>query len=236
MEADNQVKYNRQLYNDIIEWDVETWKIALHFWDNVLGGGISGLKALEIGARNGGLTLYLALKGCNTVCSDLAGVTEEAKVLHKRYKVEHLVSYAKVDATDIRYPNNCFDIVAFKSVLGGIGRNDNKSAQQKAINEIYRILKPNGLFLFAKNLIGSRFHMLLRKKFIRWGSSWRYVSIREMEEFTSMLSFFKYSTSGFCSAFGRTEMHRKILHIFDIIIVPVISNSYRYIIYGCARK
>ncbi|MBI4722601.1 MAG: class I SAM-dependent methyltransferase [Candidatus Stahlbacteria bacterium] len=230
------IKYNSQLYNDIIEWDIGTWKSALHLWDIILEENLSGGEALELGARNGGVTLYLALKGCNVICSDLMGIGEKAKILHRKYNITHLVGYAEIDATNIPYPDKHFDIVAFKSVLGGIGRENNKKSQQLAMSEIYRILKSGGLLLFAENLTGSKLHMLLRRRLIRWGVSWRYISISEMQEFMTPFRFFKYSTSGFCTAFARTKMFSCALHLLDIIIEPIVGKSNRYVVYGYAKK
>ena len=59
----------RQIRSDIVQWDVATWKHALHFWT----GGTPALDSktgLELGSRDGGLSLFLALKGCRVVCSD----------------------------------------------------------------------------------------------------------------------------------------------------------------------
>jgi ubiquinone/menaquinone biosynthesis C-methylase UbiE len=229
------MRHNKELYNDIIKWDVATWKVALNYWNKILPSSLSSFKCLELGAGDGGITLYLALKGGSVICSDIK-ISNMAKILHKKYNVAHLVKYENIDATNIPYPDNHFNIVTFKSMLGAIGRNNNKAKQKIAIQEIYRILKPNGIFLFAENLKGSFLHMLLRKKFVRWGKSWRYISIEEMKEFTSCFSSFKYLTVGFLGAFGRTESQRKVLYLLDKIVELFIREKDKYVIYGYARK
>ena len=77
--------------------------------------------------------------------------------------------------------------IVFKTIIGGIGSNDNYEIQQKVFKEIYKALKPGGKLLFAENLVASKFHQQLRKKFVNWGNSWRYVSIKEMETFLSRM-------------------------------------------------
>jgi len=114
---------------------------------------------LDLGARNGGTSLFFALKGLNCVCSDLKGPTEQAKILHKKYNVCELIRYECVDCASIDYPDNTFDIVAFKSVMGSVGANKNFDNINKAFDEIYRVLKSDGILLFCENLRGGFLHM-----------------------------------------------------------------------------
>lgn len=127
----------KTLLRDIIEWDVKNWSVILEFWNksiNTLDKN-NKIKALELGSRNGGLSLWLALNNIETICTDL-NVSIKAKELHTKYKVNNLISYDKVDITDIKFENDTFDIVIFKSVLGALKTKEN---QIKAINEIYRV-------------------------------------------------------------------------------------------------
>jgi len=64
--------YSRELFRDILEWDIQSWKQAVLFWDRFTAD-IAGARVLDIGARNGGLSLYFALKGAHVICSDLKG-------------------------------------------------------------------------------------------------------------------------------------------------------------------
>ncbi len=221
---------------DIIEWDQMNWSHALYYWKKNATIPLEKSFALDLGARNGGLSLWLASQGARVVCSDLTGPTNQAKELHRNYKVENKISYTEIDATSIPYKDE-FDIVLFKSMLGGIGRNDKKELQLATIKEIYKSLKPGGELFFAENLRASPIHQFFRKKFIRWGSEWRYVSIQEMKEFTVLFSNFKYKTVGFLGAFGRTEWQRMVLGILDKSIFNfIVPKSWRYIIIGIARK
>ena len=60
-------------------------------------------KCLELGARQGGLSLWLALKGNSVVCSDISYSTQphelqKAKDLHKKYNCEDRISCESIDA------------------------------------------------------------------------------------------------------------------------------------------
>jgi SAM-dependent methyltransferase len=169
----------KEITKDIIQWDVTSWSKALQYWDqNIDWNKIEN--GLELGGREGGLALWLSLKGKTVVCSDLEGVKETAEPLHVRHNVTSLISYQDIDATNIPYENH-FDVIVFKSIIGGIGRNNNIAIQQHVFDQIYKALKPGGKLLFAENLIASPLHQRLRKKFVNWGNSWRYVSLDEMK-------------------------------------------------------
>lgn len=226
-----------KLFKEIIEWDVRNWSKSLKYWLNESTLDLVNCTALEIGSRNGGLSLWLAKQGCKVTCSDINGPSEKARHIHQKHGIGHLVQYREIDATNIPYENDFFDIVVFKSVLGGIGYNNNKDAQCKAMNEIYRVLRPGGELFFAENLVASPIHSLLRKYFISWGSNWRYISIPEIEEFLNPFSYKNLSFSGFLAALGRSEKQREILGLIDNICVNKITpNKWKYIVVGLAKK
>jgi|SRR5690554_520209 len=225
----------KNLTEDILQWDVSSWSKALVYWDNNIDWN-AAQNGLELGGREGGLSLWMALKGKQVVCSDLENVKSTAEPLHSKYKVTNLITYQDIDATDIPFENH-FDIIAFKSIIGGIGRNNNPEIQQKVFKEIYKALKPGGKLLFAENLIASKFHQQLRKKFVRWGSEWRYVSLEEMTEFLREFSSFEIKTTGVAATFGRSESQRNALSKFDKLILNNIAPAkWKYISYGIAEK
>jgi SAM-dependent methyltransferase len=226
---------DRKIIKDIIQWDIETWSNIINYWEKHVDFS-NHQKALELGGHQGGLSLWLALNGLQVICSDLKDVKTTASVLHQKHKVNHLIVYQDIDATQIPYENH-FDIIVFKSILGGIGRQNNIGAQQQTFDEIYKALKPGGKLLFAENLIASGFHRLLRKQFVKWGDTWRYVSIHEMELFLKDFQNIEYQTTGFLATFGRTETQRSILARLDKLIMnPISPKKWNYLIYGVATK
>ncbi len=228
-------KYGTELVHDVLQWDISAWTFALELWQSFLPAGGS-LRCLELGSNRGGLALWLARQGHHVVCSDLEFPGKEAVDLHKKHDVAHLVTYQAIDATGIPFQNE-FDVIIFKSILGGIGRNDNIGLQQQTMLQAYKALKTGGRLLFAENIAASTLHQFARKHFVQWGAQWRYPSISEIENFVQPFSSFETKCSGFLSAFGRTESQRTWLARADkLLFNQLISDSGKYILAGAAVK
>ncbi len=224
------------LLSDVIEWDVPNWSVALRYWRTHTRQCLPNARALEIGARHGGLSLWSAMNGMHVLCTDIEGPSSEAVEKHRRYGVGERVTYAPLDAMAIPYTNQ-FDVVMFKSVLGGIGRLDHKEHQQSAILGMYRSLRDGGELWFAENLRASPCHQYLRKRYVDWGERWRYVSIPEMKEFLSVFSSVQYTTVGFLGTFGRSARQRTVLGTLDRLGADrLVAESWRYILIGIANK
>lgn len=226
---------NKETLKDIIDWDVVNWSKAINYWEEEFDFKNKKFECLEIGGRKGGLSLWLAMKGGNVICSDLESPEKYACEVHKKYECSKSIHYKSIDATNIPYENN-FDIVAFKSILGGISRGGNNKMQQKVVDEIYKSLKVNGVLLFAENLEASFLHKVLRKKFVNWGSEWNYLKSEEVEALFSSFKSVKFITVGFLGAFGRTERQRTVLAKFDYFFEKIVPEKTRYILIGIAVK
>lgn len=229
------VGYNRELLADILSWDIHNWAVALPFWDSAIAHLQPGASALEIGSREGGLSLYLALKGFRVICSDLENPETVAQLRHRKYTVQFPINYVEADAVSLPMANESFDVVTFKSILGTIGRDNHPERQEQTIHEIHRVLRPGGTLLFAENLAGTALHRYFRKM-TRWGGYWRYVTIDEMRHFHRLFSLYSYDSFGFFGAFGRTEFQRQLIHHIDKLIDPILKDKHKYIIVGHARK
>jgi SAM-dependent methyltransferase len=226
----------RKPISEYIEWDVRNWSTTLNYWLSESSQDLSNASALEIGSRHGGLSLWMASQGASVVCSDLNGPTEKAILQHRAHRVADRIEYRALDATQLPYQEE-FDLVVFKSVLGGIGSRGGKEAQLKAIKEMHKALKEGGELFFAENLIGSPVHQFFRNRFVSWAAEWRYVTIVEMEEFLSLFSQVRFCTMGFAGAFGRSETQRSLLGLVDKAILDhMIPNRWNYIICGVATK
>lgn len=224
-----------KLASELIQWDTVNWSKALDFWENE-HIDFEGKKVLELGAGNGGLSLWCALKGAQVVCSDVRGSMDQARNLHIKYGVEKKINYESIDATNIQY-DNFFDIVIFKSVIGGIGFNNHIEKQRIAFEQIEKSLKPGGKLLFAENLVSSPLHKYFRKKFVKWGKAWRYVSVEELNNMLSDFINITYKTVGFLGTLGRNEEQRCFLGNIDNFFDKIVPKSWRYIgIYICEKK
>ncbi|MBK6996160.1 MAG: class I SAM-dependent methyltransferase [Lewinellaceae bacterium] len=223
---------------DILEWDIATWSRALRFWEKtILAQNINLQNGLEIGAHNGGISLFFAKKyGAKMVCSDLEPASAKAKSLHDKHKVSRLIEYAGINASAIPYPDDSFDFVVFKSVLGGIGRNGQAEKQKQALAEIHRVLKPGGVLFFAENMRGSVLHRLARRVFMPWGKSWRYLKIKELRRWLSIFESHKIRTTGFFAAFVPKPEWLKTLAAKVDLLFFYLPQKWEYVAYGFARK
>ncbi len=224
---------------DILNWDISNWSQALNFWETEITHITKSEQkleiALELGGREGGLSLWLS-QFCNkVVCSDLENTEKTAKVLHDKYQINN-ISYQNISALEIPYQDH-FDIIIFKSIIGGIAQGDNKDVQQKVFDQILNALKPGGMLLFAENLQSTKVHSFMRRKMNKWGDYWRYVTLAELKEFTSNFNKTTIQSNGMLGAFGRNENQKNKLGKIDKSLIDKITpSSWKYIGYGVAVK
>jgi SAM-dependent methyltransferase len=217
---------------DIFQWDVKTWSKALPFWEEHLSGQSSG-KAAAFGEREGGLSLWLSKSGFDVICTDYNDFAEVPLKLHVSYGVDDKIDYQKQNITAPTFEDNSFDVVIFKSVIGALGK---KELQQKALDELYRILKPGGYLLFAENMEASGLHKYARKKFTNWGHRWRYPTFNEMPEMLRKFSQVDSKTVGFFATFGRSEGQRSFLAAVDKLFSFLVPRSKRYVMVAACKK
>lgn len=226
-----------QLMRDIVTWDVRTWSRAVLFWEKALGTPTQKLRVLELGAGPGGPSLWLALQGHDVLCSNWQHTEQQARPLHESYRasggIDGRIEYLDVDATNIPYENE-FDLIVFKSVIGGVG---SKQAQDRAMAGIHRALKPGGRLIFAENLRGTVLHRLARAIAYRVrGTSWRYVTVRELEPHLARYATHEIHATGFLSMFGLRERQRNALAAVDERLFSRMPAAWNYVSYGTATK
>ncbi len=225
-------RQNKALVADVFQWDVRTWAQALAVWDPVLGPMPSG-SALALGEREGGLSLYLALHGHRVICSDLSSPEAFAGPLHERYQVQTRITYEAQDITNIQHPEDSFDIVMFKSVIGALST---KERQMQALAEIRRVLKPGGVLLFAENMGGTQMHRWIRKRFVAWDSYWRYLVMSRDQDLLTGFTVLNLRSFGLTANLGRTEEQRALLASADTLFALLIPTSWKYVLAVAARK
>jgi hypothetical protein len=86
-------------------------------------------------------------------------------------------------------------------------------------------------------LTASSLHQFLRERFVRWGRSWRYISLNELERFFFGYKNYKYRATGVLAAFGKTEWQRNMFAYIDkLIFNHICPEHWKYIVYGIAEK
>lgn len=221
-------------YKEALGWDVMNWSACLDVWEPHVSTG--PLNCLEIGCGPGGLSLWLASKGHSVVCSDVTLPSSEVHDLHRRYGVAERIAYAAIDCTDIGAFEK-FDIIAVKSVLGGVLAHCGVDAFHRSILGMHNALKPNGKILFAENLRATSLHEFSRRHLLRrTPAHWVYPSIDEMVQSFSDYSKLEYTVTGLLGCFGRAEWQRRLLAAVDRVMVPLVPQRWRYIMAGVALK
>lgn len=219
--------------NIYIQWDVKNWSKAIEYW-MIQVEGKKKLKVLELGCGPGGISLLFDRIGFEVVCSDYQGVQDEVKEFHKKHGARN-ISYADIDAVKFNLREE-YDVIVFKSVLGGASRYGKDENKTIVLNNIFNALKHDGILLFSENLKSTYFHALMRSLFTKWGA-WNYCSIEDFNEGLRKFRDVEMFTTGFLGTFGRNESQRRFLSLFDeAIFNHLVPSNWQYIIYGSARK
>lgn len=92
-------------------------------------------KCLDLCTGTGDIAELLQKKGC-----DVTGLDFSDKMLEIAQKKHPQINFTEGDCTDLPFEDNCFDAVTISFGLRNIENYD------KALDEIYRVLKPDGIF------------------------------------------------------------------------------------------
>lgn len=226
---------------DIIEWDVPNWSSILDTWYPIVSKLSPDAKILAVGERNGGLSLWLALAGYKVDCTDRVEPTEIAKTLHKKYNVSDRVTYKTIDVVNDNLPEQAYDLVISKSVFGGLKENyaDSSSrtniARQKAVNNIYKAIKPGGYLLSADNTRGSYLLNFLRKKNNK-DKNWHFFTPKEIELIFSSFQSIQISYFGVIPTLFSNRSFNRVIYFLNKYILAFMPANTRYIAITSARK
>ncbi|MEK2645210.1 class I SAM-dependent methyltransferase [Bdellovibrio sp. BCCA] len=215
------------------EWDVPNWSRSYEVWRDYIPSGRA--RCLEIGARRGGLSLMLAMNGNFVVCSDLESPETVAYKSHKRFEYSGQIHYKALDVHNIGLQNE-FDVIIFKSVLGGVARRNDIKLAKSVAQELSKALRPGGLILFAENASGTFLHRLVRRVFRRWGNSWSYFTPDEMREIFEDFEFVEFKSIGFLAPFAIGKRMRSLFYLFDRHFDCFLSDNSKYITTAVLKK
>lgn len=100
-------------------------------------GKLHGKYLLDLGCGGGESSIYFALRGAHCVASDWSPrMVDSAKKLAETSQVK--IDTRVINAMDIDFPSNTFDIVYAANLLHHVDTN-------KTLTEIHRVLKPGGV-------------------------------------------------------------------------------------------
>lgn len=99
----------------------------------------SNITTLEVGCGSARLSCFLASKGYKTTCLDYS--ESALRVARKNYQItKNVGEFVIGDANNLPFKDNTFDIVLSTGLL------EHFKNPQIVINEMVRVLKPNGIF------------------------------------------------------------------------------------------
>lgn len=229
------------LQKDIIEWDVANWSTILHLWQPVIDKFPKNSRILAIGERNGGLSLWLALQGYSVVCTDRVAPSENARQLHQRYGVSHRITYRTIDIVTDSFVDEKYDIILFKSVLGGVkekyneAETRNENARKKAINNIYNMLNAGGCMLAAENMEGSKILYYLRARNGKQ-NGWHYFNADELKQLCCIFPSVQIQSFGIIPTLFSLSFINKIIHLLNVYFLAWLPQSTHYIASVVATK
>ena len=135
-------------------------------------------KVLELASGVGDRSEIIFNVSNNVILSDIS--EESLQVLSKRFEIYN-PTLKKIDIEDIEFPNETFDGVVCS---GGLSYGDNF----KVLNEIYRILKPNGTLILVDSLNHNPIYKWNRLiHFLRGDRSWS--TLRRMPNMKLLMSY-----------------------------------------------
>lgn len=226
---------------DIIGWDVKNWSEIIEVWRPLLESFPKGSKALAIGERDGGLSLWLAMSGFNVICTDITDISTEASALHNKYLLKANISYRSLDIVNDIPLEEQFDIIIAKSVLGGLktDRSDantrNDSARRKAVENIYTMLKPKGFFLSAENMEGSRLLQIARRATNKQ-KGWDYLKHKELQTLFSNFTSLQIKTFGILPTFFPWQPVNSMCYMLNKNLLNSLPANQKYIAVITAQK
>jgi len=223
-----------ELYH-AVGWDQALWGSALAELLRALAGSVpTSAHALELGAGDGGLSLCAVQTfGCRTLCSDRENPKHKVLAHHPHLLGNPLLTFAALNGLSLDLPDKSQDLVLFKSMLGALSSWEH---QGKCMQEIWRVLKPGGRLCFLENARASQVHQWARRRWRRWGTTWRYVSLHEMHALLSIFRTYDLKATGYLTAFAPTERLKRLVWAAERPCMWAIPRRSRYLLYGLAVK
>ncbi len=134
-----------------------------------------GMKVLDIGCGTGNFSIKLAKMGCEVIGIDIS--EEMLKVAKDKAKKEGLnIKFYNMDVYDMKFEDNCFDGVISVTAFEFLKDPD------KAIEEMFRVLKPKGYLLIGTINKDSEWGELYLSKEFQENTVFKYADFKTLED------------------------------------------------------
>lgn len=161
----NRKKREKDFHNKAFSYHTRTklsnfYKISKdsnRFYEGLLKKYSKGKKVLEYGCGPGTYSFSLAKNGADVVGIDISEVAiDQAQASAKEKGVEESTDFLVMDAEDLSFPDESFDVVCGRSIIHHL-------EVDKSFSEVSRVLKPSGKAIFLEPLGYNPFINLFRR-------------------------------------------------------------------------
>lgn len=164
-----------------------------------------GKKVLDYCCGNGDNAILVAKCGGQSIGIDISDLSiDNSRKTAKQEGVEKSASFLVMDAEDLKFPENHFDIIICAGVLHHLDL-------PKAFSELVRVLKPQGEMICIEALVHNPFIHYYRKRTPHLRTVWETEHILGKKDIQMAAKYF-----------GCVEV--KFYHFFTILAVPFRST------------
>jgi ubiquinone/menaquinone biosynthesis C-methylase UbiE len=173
-------------------------------------GNLENKRVLEYGCGEGWITRDLAARGAQVDAFDISeqGVHNTTEVLRKANLLERC-TIRQMPAEQMSYPTGSFDLAVGFAILHHLDL-------EKALSELYRVLRPGGIAMFAEPLGSNPVINLYRRLTPQY---------RTVDERPLMLREFRKLVANF-SSFTHHEYCLASLVSLAMLYVPVLNRGF----------
>lgn len=173
-----------------------------------------GKKVLDYGCGNGEVSIKILGMGA----AEVAGIDiseksiELARIEAGKKGLDNLATFLEMDAENMRFESNSFDIVHITGVLHHLDL-------KRAYSEIARVLKPDGQAICAEPLIHNLLIQFYRKKTLHLRTKWEAEHILHKKDIELASHYFQnIKILGFFHLFSIAAVPFRYLPIFPFIL------------------
>lgn len=159
---------------------------SFSYRDSLLYGKITGATTLDYCCGNGEVALEMARKKAEKVCAiDISQVAiDNSQMLAEKYGVAEQCKFSVMDAENMTYENDSFDIIHEYGALHHLDLD-------AAFKELSRVLKPDGVLVCTETLRHNPLIHRYRKKTPQLRTDWEVEHILGVPEILQGKQFFE---------------------------------------------